>query len=1402
MHARVASPEIAAVIILWRLCMRGPGRQAGVQDGILAARQVLDSGGGVVLGGGAVAVGALGELVATAVAAAAGRTWSSLRPSAERRAVGAAVDTALARSLEDATFPHVVSADDAWVAAVAGMWQPAFTPQVTAALVACLADSSTDAVAHFSQLARAALESSGCDLAELGRGFWVEEFLAKLPRHLFDTLNEASRQDARVRGLVNHLLLQRIDARARGVELASPAEFRQDIIVMLRRLDSWARTEQLPSFLPTPADMVALSRPVQVRRGIRSELVSDLAAGNKGTDAGSEYLLPAERSPRHDPPRPWADVAAEHRRLVVLADPGLGKSWLIRTETYRLCREALNCLERSLDAVIIPIPLRCDQLSSGEGHDLAEKAVACLIAQRLLPERSRAAMVAKVRAGQVALLLDALDELTPADNGPVRQVVRAWAEQLGDLASCVITSRISGYTGSPLPDACEVELQPFTDDDTAALVAASSLPPVGALRLLGLARDPAVAAMSRIPLFLALLCWLAAQLPDGTDLPKTRAQLFDRVLRLFLTRVHRSSDDPAAAPRDHIYVDALMEVLAPLAFTFATQPAGWTDLMPGGRLLEAIRRTGPAYTELGTPAEVLRMLSVDVGILVTAGDPSAGRSPSYLFFHRAATEYLVASHLATLAESAWLGVVEQHRWFDTDWAEVIPMLGECLDPGAARRLIEYLLEGDTDPYHHSLLTAARVWGSRPDSDHLLTPGTAAKIVAQLNELLRHHKTRPAVISCLAKMPYLPRPLRKSVLDLLADPPRYALPDLVQALANMAGPEVTQALLGLVTDSDEVVRQLAARGLATREGPQVTQALLGLLSDPDKWVLEEAAKALAIRKGPEATEGLLNMLANHVGHSWMVSWVLARRRGPEVTEGLLRLLGPPLRLEPFVVLEIMARREGRDMDEGLLGLLANPDPWVRSETVQVLGRREGQGVSEALIGQIADDWCWEDAIRALGNRKGPEATQALLELLANPDPDKRRVAANALAARQEPAVTEALVGLLADPDPLVSSAAERALVHREWPGATELLLKLLAHPLGMMREVAASELATREGPDVTGALLRALADPDQDVRQLAAGGLAAREGPKVTEALLRLLADPEGAVRGKAVHALAARKGQLNTEILIGLLADPDSTVRHMVVQVLTAREGQHVTRALIGLLADPEPVVQKTAELALAAREGLDVTPALVDLLDNSAWDVQQAAARTLMARDGLHVPEQALIILLANPWPATRAAAAAKLASREGPKVVKTLLGLLNSREWVVREAAVQTLAHREDPEVTQALLSLLADPEPNVRTAAAGALSLRGMEVTAALLDLLAQPDTTMQAAASVMSESEEAQALLSRLKNAPRLSGFDRSQAADLAAWLMARDHQRIPPSEQPKIRAAMTSLIAVAMREGPV
>ncbi len=1154
-----------------------------------------------------VAIGALGELIATAITGAAGKSWKAIKSSPEAKTVKAAIDQALVDAFADA-YRGPVMADDDWVTAVARIWERAFTAEVSQALIRCLA-SVDDGEREFAAVASQALRGSGCDVTDLDCMFWVEQFLCMLPRLVFERLEMAAvDRDSAVRDLVGHLLDQRAEARAAGAQVmvATPRQFREDLIVLLRRLDEEARTGRLPPYLPRGADVSMLARTVRVRRGVRTSLHPE---GPAEETAGRPYRLPVEQADDNEPARLWPEVADENRRLVVLADPGLGKSWLIRTETHRLCQQALDAAERGDDigALLIPVPVRRDPRVASGGQSLGQAAAGYLVAQRLVLSRSRSGLQARIDAGKTVLLLDALDELTTDEQyGRLKELLRSWQVQDDEGPRCVLTSRIAGYRGSPLPGACEVELQAFIPQDVTAVIAAWQLPLPVRARVLARAKDPAVAGMTRIPLLLALLCSLAAELPEGQQLPATRGELYERVLRWFLTRAHRAEEDPGRPELPADEVDALLEILAPVAFHFATLPAGWTDLMPADQLRTAIRLAGSAFTERNrSAADIVRELSTGAGILVPAGNPSAGRRPSYLFLHRTVAEYLVARHLATLPADDWLEVVDQHLWFDPDWAEVIPLLGGQLDPSAARRLVERLLGEANDPFYHALLTALRVMAERPDPDHLLPAEDLQDVGDMVLGLIDDPLPRDITVSLLAAAPRLPQCILDGLLARLGDPARetYVRRAAVEALAGREAPAVTDGLLALLEDPVPGVREAAAEALAGREAPSVTDGLLALLEAPDPDVRRVTAMALAGREAPAVTDRLLALLEEDpsplVGRA--AAMALAGREAPAVTDGLL-------------------------------ALLETPDPGVREEAARALAGRKAPAVTDGLLALLEEDPVpdvREAAAEALAGREAPAVTDRLLARLEEePDPGVREAAVWALAGREAPAVTDRLLALL-DEDPYLGVRPE-ALAGREAPAVTDgLLARLEEDPDPDVREAAARALAGREEPAVTDRLLARLEEePDPDVRRAAAEALARQEAPAVTDRLLaRLEEDPSLFVRAAAAEALAWRDAPAVTDRLLARLKeDPDSDVRRAAALALAGRKAPAVTDRLLVLLGDPDPGVQRAAERALAGREEASDLLSLarrVRTLNPRGHQLAYEAARRMAARVYLRLPAE-----------------------------------------------------------------------------------------------------------------------------------------------------------------------------------
>ena len=192
-------------------------------------------------------------------------------------------------------------------------------------------------------------------------------------------------------------------------------EFRSDVLALLRAVDEWARRLGLPPHLAPGTDVLRMARTVRLLGRVRRPQDRH---GPGGGGREPTYALPTERDERAgEPPQPWEQVAAAHDRLVVLGDPGMGKSWLLRLQAHRLAAVALAQLEENsgtaVGEVAIPVPLRADVLAAAVGSTLAEAAAGCLVSQGMLAARSAKPMRDLIAGGSQ----NAIEAEYPGDHG-------------------------------------------------------------------------------------------------------------------------------------------------------------------------------------------------------------------------------------------------------------------------------------------------------------------------------------------------------------------------------------------------------------------------------------------------------------------------------------------------------------------------------------------------------------------------------------------------------------------------------------------------------------------------------------------------------------------------------------------------------------------------------------------------------------------------------------------------------------------------------------------------------------------------------------------------------------------------------------------------------------------------
>jgi energy-coupling factor transporter ATP-binding protein EcfA2 len=139
-----------------------------------------------------------------------------------------------------------------------------------------------------------------------------------------------------------------------------------------------------------------------------------------------------------------------HPRLVVLGDPGSGKSTLINYIADSLSRPSHSELRTRLGADIVPLPFILREL--GIGEDITWDALCTAFLARPVghtlgkdDSERRQNLDTLLRSGQGWVMLDGLDEIGSASvRGKLRDIYHAAAREF-PLARFLLTSRIVGY---------------------------------------------------------------------------------------------------------------------------------------------------------------------------------------------------------------------------------------------------------------------------------------------------------------------------------------------------------------------------------------------------------------------------------------------------------------------------------------------------------------------------------------------------------------------------------------------------------------------------------------------------------------------------------------------------------------------------------------------------------------------------------------------------------------------------------------------------------------------------------------------------------------------------------------------------------------------------------------------
>jgi hypothetical protein len=358
------------------------------------------------------------------------------------------------------------------------------------------------------------------------------------------------------------------------------------------------------------------------------------------------------------------DVLRQEPRLVVLGDPGAGKTTFLRyvalalAEGEHAARERLGLAGEWLP-IYLPLAAYNEVLQKGrvslkdyvlhywDTHGFDQPGMDQLVAWAL-------------EAGQALLLLDGLDEVgSRTDRLAVARQVEAWANSYGPRGNrVVVTSRIVGYDEAPLahdfhaytlspfgPEEMErfaeqwcVAYQHWADPDQPKEMAVEKGQAEAGRLVAEIRSGPEVESLASNPLLVTIIALIHYK---WTRLPDHRVELYDLCIQTLVEtwREARSEAGPVGKP---LRVANQINVLAPFALWLQEQAPGprgaarrdavraqLVDLM--ARQFKGDRETAEDAADL-----FLDLGQRQTGLLVERGEGWFG------FFHPTFKEYLAA----------------------------------------------------------------------------------------------------------------------------------------------------------------------------------------------------------------------------------------------------------------------------------------------------------------------------------------------------------------------------------------------------------------------------------------------------------------------------------------------------------------------------------------------------------------------------------------------------------------------------------------------------------------------------------------------------------------------------------------------------------------------------------------
>lgn len=550
-----------------------------------------------------------------------------------------------------------------------------------------------------------------------------------------------------------------------------------------------ARWRPFSPLLPPDVDVNELHQPVRVRpvgHGDRDGSVALTPMVVQEPSWGEQRNKAPERAEQDA--WLWEPDQITWSNVLIRGRPGYGKTWLLRHHAATLAERSLAQLDSGAAVDTVPLYIEATAFGGRLPDDPGRHEVWTALARSLtrepaaggarLDEADALAVIEDAAAsGRLSICLDALDEVPVSRQNRVYLAI-SWLE--ADNCRLVLSARpsASALPLEPRPERVEVALLGFeTYRDIRRFVRAwfhgTARRAEAVERVL---QDARVRDLAKVPLFAALLCHLYGAQRTPQTLPATPTGLaYEAAMSLLSGRPHdtaaRRAIDAANPPDSRLRLTVLADALSTTAEGWRSpiEPLSRRELRralqehPDHQVLQASAEYRAAAMGRTGPADAVWEYLLD-GLLVT--DDSSDHEQTLRFVHRVFGSLCLAVHYARLPEEQQWEVLEEHRWFDGEWDEVIPML-TVFSPHRDD-FVRRLLETPDDAFGEQRLLAARCIAADPAKFAQETADATTAEVVKLVHSPRHFD-RVRALSVLRMLVGVGVPAAKdAALALLAD----------------------------------------------------------------------------------------------------------------------------------------------------------------------------------------------------------------------------------------------------------------------------------------------------------------------------------------------------------------------------------------------------------------------------------------------------------------------------------------------------------------------------------------------------------------------------------------------------------------------------------------------------------